>query len=71
LLGAYLASSSPTQSMLPPWFDNSLINATNWLKENNPYIRQYSLMIPSISNFNLQFPIAVHSSIDEKPSLSP
>ncbi|CAG8523377.1 15038_t:CDS:2 [Gigaspora rosea] len=40
LLGADLALSSSTQSMLPPWFDNSLINATNWLKENNPYIRE-------------------------------
>ncbi|CAG8786062.1 28742_t:CDS:1 [Racocetra persica] len=39
LLGAYLTSPTSTQSALPPWFENSLINATNWLKENNPYIR--------------------------------
>ncbi|CAG8570677.1 5905_t:CDS:2, partial [Gigaspora rosea] len=50
ILGAYLnpatESSTNNQTTRPPWFDNSLTNASNWLKENNPYLRTYSRMIP-------------------------
>ncbi|CAG8820792.1 38233_t:CDS:2, partial [Gigaspora margarita] len=65
LLGAYLNPSSFIQSTLPLWFDNSLINAINWFKENNPYIHQYSQLLPLNLNTTLQFSIAIYSIIDE------
>ncbi|CAG8803311.1 28952_t:CDS:2 [Gigaspora margarita] len=44
ILGAFLNSSNSTtnQSMLPPWFEYSLQNAANWLKENNPFFHEYT-----------------------------
>jgi len=65
LLGAYLESSSSIPSEIPPWFDNSLTNAINWLKEHNPYINQYSQMILPLLNTNPRLPVATHSIIDE------
>ncbi|CAG8557524.1 7269_t:CDS:1, partial [Cetraspora pellucida] len=38
LLDAYLDFSASDQSTIPFWLDNFLINATDWLKENNTYL---------------------------------
>ncbi|CAG8512098.1 16048_t:CDS:2 [Cetraspora pellucida] len=62
ILGAYLNTPMSNQSTLPIWFDNSISNATDWLKENNSYLCEYLQMIPNMNN---QFPTATHSSADE------
>ncbi|CAG8779998.1 3056_t:CDS:1, partial [Gigaspora rosea] len=58
ILGAYLAAPASDRSVLPPWLDNSILSAIDWLKENNPYLHEYSQMIP---NTDIQFPSATHS----------
>ncbi|CAG8687266.1 20477_t:CDS:2 [Cetraspora pellucida] len=69
LLGVYLESSSSIPTKIPPWFDNSLTNAINWLKEHNLYIHQYLQMLSSFSNTNPRLPVATHSIIDENTPL--
>lgn len=39
ILGAFLEPHTTT--LTPLWLDNSLINAVNWPKENNPYLHSY------------------------------
>ncbi|CAG8830672.1 23494_t:CDS:1 [Gigaspora margarita] len=65
LLGVYLKSLSSIPTKIPSWFDNSLTNAINWLKEHNPYIHQYSQIILSFLNTNFRLPVATYSIIDE------
>ncbi|CAG8817894.1 5918_t:CDS:1, partial [Gigaspora margarita] len=69
ILGAYLNSSAESlftnQTVCPLWFENSLTDAINWLKENNPYLHAYSRMIPLNLNTTNPFPSAVHLSNDE------
>ncbi|CAG8503375.1 3740_t:CDS:2 [Gigaspora margarita] len=69
ILGAYLNPLSESlftnQTAHPPWFVNSLTDAINWLKENNPYLHAYSRMIPLNLNTTNPFPSAVHLSNDE------
>ncbi|CAG8749746.1 3259_t:CDS:2 [Gigaspora margarita] len=71
--GAYLNLSAESlftnQTVYPPWFENSLTNAINWLKENNPYLHAYSRMIPLNLNTTNPFPSAVHVSDDETAPL--
>ncbi|CAG8665320.1 1277_t:CDS:1, partial [Cetraspora pellucida] len=59
---AYLSAQLSDHSVPLLWFDNSISNAVNWLKENNSYLHKYSQMILSINN---QFPFATHSSVNE------
>ncbi|CAG8764134.1 22126_t:CDS:2, partial [Gigaspora rosea] len=61
-ISAYLSAPTSNRSTLPPWFDNSISNAINWLKENNLYLHEYSQLIPTTIN---QFPSATHSFVDE------
>ncbi|CAG8475515.1 6891_t:CDS:2, partial [Gigaspora margarita] len=63
LLGAFLEPSAATSST--PWLDNYLMNAVNWLKENNPYLRNYSQILPSNLSTHLSLPTATHLSDDE------
>ncbi|CAG8818601.1 23712_t:CDS:1, partial [Gigaspora rosea] len=58
ILGAYLSAPTSNCPILPSWFDNSILNAINWLKENNPYLHEYSQLIPTTIN---QFLFATHS----------
>lgn len=57
MLGAYLEDGSSDNS----WLDNTVIEAANWLKQNNPYLKNYSrlLDLPGSSTAN-PFPSAFH-----------
>ncbi|CAJ0834083.1 930_t:CDS:2 [Entrophospora sp. SA101] len=63
--GAFLENSNETGENIIQT-NQELINAANWLKENNPYIRPYSrlLTIPGTS-MNNPFPIACHIPEDQ------
>ncbi|CAG8563347.1 13472_t:CDS:2 [Gigaspora rosea] len=63
ILGAFLEPH--TTASTPLWLDTSLINAVNWLKENNPYLHSYSQILPSNLSTHPSLPIATHLSDDE------
>ncbi|CAG8779134.1 10253_t:CDS:1, partial [Racocetra persica] len=44
----------------PPWLDDSLINAANWLKKNNPYLYEYTNSFLTTLSNHPSFPIAIH-----------
>ena len=62
MLGAYLEDNSSDNS----WIDNTLIEAANWLKQNNPFLKNYSrlLDLPGSQTAN-PFPSAFHLSDDD------
>ncbi|CAG8796493.1 27400_t:CDS:2, partial [Racocetra persica] len=60
LLDAFLEPQTAT-----PWLDNSLTDAINWLKENNPFLHSYSQMLPSDLSAHLSLPVATHLPNDE------
>lgn len=41
MLGAYLEENPSNYS----WLDNTLIEAANWLKQNNPFLKNYSQLL--------------------------
>jgi hypothetical protein len=41
MLGAYLEENSSDNS----WIDDALINAANWLKQHNPFLKNYSHLL--------------------------
>ncbi|CAG8825493.1 19637_t:CDS:1, partial [Racocetra persica] len=53
---------------LPSWLDNSIINAINWLKDNNPYLCRYSQIISSNLTMHYLFPSASHLLDNENTS---
>jgi hypothetical protein len=61
MLGAYLEENPSDNS----WLDNTLINAANWLKQNNPFLKKYSHLLdfPGSQTAN-PFPSAYHLSDD-------
>ncbi|CAG8727327.1 29537_t:CDS:2 [Racocetra persica] len=65
ILGAFLEHSDTTSN--PPWLDDSLINAANWLKENNAYLYGYTNSFSTTSSNHLSFPIATHLPDDDTP----
>ena len=58
MLGAYLEEDSSNDNS---WIDNTLITAANWLKQNNPYLKNYSRLLdqPGSQTAN-PFPSASH-----------
>lgn len=57
MLGAYLEDNSSDSS----WIDNTLIGAADWLKQNNPFLKNYSHLLdhPGSQTAN-PFPSAFH-----------
>ena len=62
MLGAYLEENPSDNS----WLDNTLIEAANWLKQNNPFLKNYShlLNLPGSQTAN-PFPSAFHLPNDD------
>ncbi len=62
MLGAYLEENPSDKS----WLDNTLINAADWLKQNNPFLKSYShlLDLPGSQTAN-PFPSAHHLPNDD------
>jgi hypothetical protein len=62
MLGAYLEENSSDNS----WIDNTLIEAADWLKQNNPFLKNYSrlLDLPGSQTAN-PFPSAFHLPDDD------
>jgi hypothetical protein len=62
MLGAYLEENPSDNS----WLDNTLIEAANWLKQNNPFLKSYShlLNLPGSQMAN-PFPSASHLPNDD------
>src|SRR5688572_348849 len=57
MLGAYLEDNSSDNS----WLDNTAIEAANWLKQNNPYLKNYSRLLDLLSSSTASpFPSAFH-----------
>ncbi|CAG8811185.1 17488_t:CDS:1, partial [Racocetra persica] len=60
ILDAFLEPSTTVSTL--PWLDNSLINAVNWLKENNPYLYEYTNLLQTNSSTQPPLPTATHLS---------
>ncbi|CAB4439217.1 unnamed protein product [Rhizophagus irregularis] len=62
MLGAYLEENPSNYS----WLDDTLIEAANWLKQNNPFLKNYSqlLELPNSQTAN-PFPSAFHLPDDD------
>jgi hypothetical protein len=62
MLGAYLEENPSNNS----WIDNTLINAANWLKQNNPFLKNYSQLLDSPNSQTANpFPSASHLPNDD------
>src|ERR671911_310949 len=60
MIGAYLKDDSTNSNT---WLNNTLIHATNWLKQNNPFLKNYSRLLNSPdSQIANPFPRAFHLS---------
>src|SRR6266498_571213 len=58
MLGAYLDDNNSSDNS---WIDNTLIEAANWLKQNNPFLKNYSHLLDSPgSQIANPFPSAFH-----------
>ena len=69
ILGAFLESSENLNSE-NRWFHPTLINGSNWLKNNNPYLRSYSMHLENNNqSLNSPFPIAIHSQEENIPTI--
>lgn len=65
MLGAFLESTENLNNE-NRWFHSALIDGSNWLKNNNPYLRSYSLQLENNEQFlNSPFPIATHLQDEE------
>jgi len=64
MVGAYLENNDPTINT--SWLDDTLIVAANWLKQHNPFLKNYSrlLDLPG-SNMANPFPTAFHLPDDD------
>src|ERR1044072_68229 len=68
MLGAFLESAD-TLATENRWFHPTLINGSNWLKNNNPYLRSFNLHLENYEqNLNSPFPIARH--LEEEENIS-
>ncbi len=62
MLGAYLDDKNSSDNF---WIDNTLIEAANWLKQNNPFLKNYSHLLDSPdSQIANPFPSTFHLSDD-------
>ena len=70
MLGAYLEDNSSTDNS---WLDNTIIEAANWLKQHNPFLKNYSRLLDSPdSQMANPFPSAFHLPDDDSaPSYLP
>ena len=65
MIGAYLEDNTITNSH-NFWLNDTLINAANWLKQYNPYLKNYSHLLNSPnSHITNPFPRATHLPDDD------
>jgi len=65
MLGAFLESNN-TANCENHWFHPTLIQGSNWLKNNNPYLRSFNMHLENQEqNINSPFPIATHLKEEE------
>ncbi|CAG8847658.1 24892_t:CDS:2, partial [Racocetra persica] len=57
---AFLEPSTTVSTL--PWLNNSLINAVNWLKENNSYLHEYTNLLQTNLSTQPPLPTATHLS---------
>ena len=63
MLGAYLEENLSSDNS---WIDDTLIEAANWLKQNNPYLKNYSQLLDSPGSQTANpFPSASHLPDDD------
>src|ERR1044071_5978739 len=68
MIGAYL-EDNPTTTTYNSWLNDTLIEAANWLKQHNPFLKNYSCLLDSSdSNTANPFPRASHLSDDDSAS---
>ncbi|GBB97610.1 hypothetical protein RclHR1_30110001 [Rhizophagus clarus] len=67
MLGAFLESSDIINNN-NHWFHPTLIQGSNWLKDNNPYLKSFNMHLENQEqNINLPFPIATHFKEENIP----
>jgi hypothetical protein len=62
MLGAFLESTE--NSAQNRWFHPTLIGGSNWLKNNNPYLRSYNFQLEN-NDEHSPFPTAIHLEEEE------
>ncbi|GES90273.1 Pif1-like helicase domain-containing protein [Rhizophagus clarus] len=67
MLGAFLESSDIINNN-NHWFHPTLIQGSNWLKDNNPYLKSFNMHLENQEqNINSPFPIATHFEEENIP----
>ena len=72
ILGAFLESADISSDQ-NRWFHPTLVNGSNWLKNNNPYLRSFNMHLENQEqNLNSPFPIVTHLEQEENiPTIRP
>ena len=64
MLGAFLETAENLNAE-NQWFHPMLVNGSNWLKTNNPYLRSYNLQLEGNEHLISPFPVATHIEEEE------
>jgi PIF1-like helicase/Helitron helicase-like domain at N-terminus len=68
MLGAFLESTEDLSSD-NRWFHPTLIDGSDWLKNNNPYLKSYSMHLENDDQHFPPFPIATHLQEENIPTI--